>query len=145
MTTNAELNALIRNKLRSIIGSADDRWRRTHRAPTTIPTASFDNAVRLSSEASSADDPYFRCYGTEEVIFPEDHFVPHWLPGTNPSVGDKAGKMFVPVEATLGNAETMYPEYIDVIRKWRTQHQAEKDKKMPTAGVPTQGRRPGDQ
>jgi hypothetical protein len=111
----------------------------------TVPTASFENTVRLSSEASSADDPYFRCYGTEEVIFPEDHFVPHWLPGTNPSLGDKAAKMFVPVEATLGNAETMYPEYIDVIRKWRAEHAAEKDKKMPTANVPTQGRRPGDQ
>ena len=38
LTTSDELNALIRNRLRSIIGSADVRWRRTHRAPTTSPT-----------------------------------------------------------------------------------------------------------
>lgn len=102
-----------------------------------VPTSTFGNDVRLSSEAADGTEPYFRCYGTEEVAFPTEHHVPHWLPGTNASRGDKAAKDFIPVEATLGYAETAYPEYAEVIRKWRAEHPEEKKKKMPTAGVPT--------
>lgn len=87
-------------------------------------------------ETDLDDVAYFRCYGTEEVVFPEPHTVPHWLPGTNTSVGDKAGKMFVPVEATSGIAASMYPEYIATIRAWRAAHPEEKAKQMPAAAQP---------
>jgi len=41
---------------------------------------------------------------------PEGH-VPHFLPGTNPSIGELTTLYGIPREATLGGAETMYPEY----------------------------------
>ena len=37
--------------------------------------------------------------------------VPHHLPGTNPFLAEFAMRYNVPVEATRGGAETMYPEY----------------------------------
>src|SRR5580765_1717668 len=37
--------------------------------------------------------------------------VPHYLPGENPFVNELTKFYHVPVEATLGGAETLYPEY----------------------------------
>jgi hypothetical protein len=37
--------------------------------------------------------------------------VPHYLPGKNPSVNDLTRMYNIPVEATMGGAATMYPEY----------------------------------
>ena len=40
-----------------------------------------------------------------------DGDVPHYLPGKNPFVEDVTKMYNIPVEAVLGGAETMYPEY----------------------------------
>jgi len=37
--------------------------------------------------------------------------VPHYLPGGNPFLHEWADKFQIPLEAALGGAETMYPEY----------------------------------
>jgi hypothetical protein len=37
--------------------------------------------------------------------------VPHWLPGQNPFVQEFASRYHLPLEAVMGGAETMYPEY----------------------------------
>jgi hypothetical protein len=37
--------------------------------------------------------------------------VPHFLPGANPFVNELTKIYNIPVEAVLGGAETMYPEY----------------------------------
>jgi len=37
--------------------------------------------------------------------------VPHYLPGENPFLHEYADKFNIPLEAALGGAETMYPEY----------------------------------
>jgi hypothetical protein len=37
--------------------------------------------------------------------------VPHYLPGKNPFVGEMTQIYHIPVEAVLGGAETVYPEY----------------------------------
>ena len=37
--------------------------------------------------------------------------VPHYLPGENPFLHEFADKFKIPLEAALGGAETMYPEY----------------------------------
>ena len=37
--------------------------------------------------------------------------VPHYLPGTNPYLTEFATKHNIPVDATRGGAETMYPEF----------------------------------
>ena len=43
--------------------------------------------------------------------------MPHYLEGTNPFVGEEAKRLGIPVEATLGGAETALPEYKDRLRK----------------------------
>src|SRR5262245_11440764 len=37
--------------------------------------------------------------------------VPHYLPGENPFYGEMGKRYGLPVEATLGGFETLYPEY----------------------------------
>ena len=37
--------------------------------------------------------------------------VPHYLPGVNPFLHEFADRFHIPLEAALGGAETMYPEY----------------------------------
>jgi hypothetical protein len=40
-----------------------------------------------------------------------DGQVPHFLPGTNPSISEMTDLYHIPREALMGGAETMYPEY----------------------------------
>ena len=40
-----------------------------------------------------------------------DGAVPHYLPGRNPFIDEVTKAYHIPVEAVLGGAETMYPEY----------------------------------
>jgi hypothetical protein len=42
--------------------------------------------------------------------------VPHYLPGQNPFVDEMKKRYGIPVEAAMGGAETMYPEYRDKIK-----------------------------
>lgn len=93
-----------------------------YRLAPSVPTA------RIAGVAPGAESvegvPYFRCYGTEQVAFTSAHPVPHWLPGENPSIGERARGLHIPLEATLGFAESAYPEYIDTIKRWRAQNPA---------------------
>jgi hypothetical protein len=43
--------------------------------------------------------------------------VPHYLPGQNPFVSEFATQSGIPLEAVLGGAETMYPEYVMKLRQ----------------------------
>jgi hypothetical protein len=54
--------------------------------------------------------PPYPC-GVVEEIERAKGVVPHHLPGTNPYLTDFAKKHAIPVEATRGGAETMYPDY----------------------------------
>lgn len=45
--------------------------------------------------------------------------VPHFLPGTNPYLTEFAQRHQIPVQATEGGAETMYPEYRAKLRTMR--------------------------
>lgn len=60
----------------------------------------------------SADDiaPY-PCQAVEEVDRPRDS-VPHYVPGQNPYLREHALRFHLPLEATLGGAETALPEFI---------------------------------
>jgi len=55
--------------------------------------------------------PPYPCSAAVEVPRPEGS-VPHYLPGTNPSLSEWAAKNHLPIEAARGGAETMYPEYM---------------------------------
>ena len=57
----------------------------------------------------------FSCIPTVEIERPRGA-VPHYLPETNPYLTEFAGKYGLPVEATRGGAETMYPDYLSRLR-----------------------------
>ena len=52
----------------------------------------------------------YPCESVVEIQRPRGA-VPHYLPGENPFLHDYADHMKIPLEAALGGAETMYPEY----------------------------------
>jgi hypothetical protein len=53
----------------------------------------------------------YPCESVEEIAGRAADTVPNFLPGENPYVAEFANKHHIPVEATLGGAETMYPEF----------------------------------
>jgi hypothetical protein len=53
----------------------------------------------------------YPCEYVEEVAGRARGAVPAFLPGQNPFIHEFADKYHIPVEAALGGAETMYPEY----------------------------------
>jgi hypothetical protein len=52
----------------------------------------------------------YPCESVVEIQRPRGA-VPHYLPGENPFLKDFASHLKIPLEAALGGAETMYPEY----------------------------------
>jgi len=52
------------------------------------------------------------CQIVDEVVGRPDGAVPHYLPGQNPFASEFATEHGIPIEATMGGAETMYPEYM---------------------------------
>ena len=61
--------------------------------------------------ADSGSNFFTQCFAREEIARPDLIYVPHYLDGENPFVGEHAERLGVPVEATLGGAETASPEY----------------------------------
>jgi hypothetical protein len=53
----------------------------------------------------------YPCESVEEISGRPRGEVPNYLPGKNPFFSEFAAKYHIPVEATMGGAETMYPEY----------------------------------
>jgi hypothetical protein len=58
----------------------------------------------------NAFNPFWPCESIEEGERPRGD-VPHYLPGENPWMAEYAATHDLPQEATLGGAETIYPEY----------------------------------
>ena len=54
--------------------------------------------------------PPYPCEAVEEIERPRG-VIPHWLPGQNPDLEEFANKHEIPIEATRGGPETMYPDY----------------------------------
>jgi len=81
-------------------------------APRGVTTAAFN------VEAADRGNNFFaQCFPREEIARPDLHYVPHYLEGTNPFVGEHAKKLGIPTEATLGGANTALPEYKDTLKK----------------------------
>jgi hypothetical protein len=57
----------------------------------------------------------YPCSVDIEVARPEGE-IPHYLPGQNPFVNEYAAKNHLPLDATLGGAQTMYPEFAQTLK-----------------------------
>jgi hypothetical protein len=57
------------------------------------------------------------CEIVEEIAGRPAGVVPHYLPGRNPFVNEFAEKLGIPVDAAMGGAETMYPEYMITLQQ----------------------------
>lgn len=53
----------------------------------------------------------YPCESVVEIANRPEGKVPHYLPGENPFMSEFAAKHHIPLDAALGGAETMYPEY----------------------------------
>jgi hypothetical protein len=60
---------------------------------------------------------YAQCLAREEIARPDLHYVPHYLEGQNPFIGEEARRLGIPTEATLGGADTALPEYRDKLKR----------------------------
>ena len=80
--------------------------------PTYLEEPFFRNRD-YTYNATGRMGPY-PCESVIETVFEEGYF-PHYLPGENPFLIEFARNHDIPYEATLGGAETMYPEYRKVI------------------------------
>lgn len=60
---------------------------------------------------------FAQCLAREEIARPDLHYVPHYLPGQNPFIGEEAKKLGIPVDATLGGAATALPEYREQLKR----------------------------
>jgi cyclase len=62
-----------------------------------------------------ASDVFFKCAPTDELAL-EAGTVPSFMPGTNDTLNMFATNHGLPLEAALGGAATMYPEYAERLR-----------------------------
>ena len=53
----------------------------------------------------------YPCYYVEELANRKRGAVPAYMPKENPFLHEWADQFHIPLEAALGGAETMYPEY----------------------------------
>jgi len=65
----------------------------------------------------------YPCESVVEVVFDEGYF-PHYLPDQNPYLIEYSRNHGIPYQATLGGGESMYPEYMEVIRAMAEQEGA---------------------
>jgi len=79
----------------------------------TEPLVKSDNFVRNDRGAPGL----WPCEYVVEVASRPRGDVPHYLPGKNPFLGEFANRFGLPVEAAMGGAETMYPEYMLKLKK----------------------------
>ena len=91
-----------------------------HMSEVTDPVMLTEPYVRTQVFHRISEEGQNWLYPCEEVVEIANRprgAVPNFLPGQNPFVAEYAHKIGVPVEATLGGAETMYPEYRKKIKE----------------------------
>jgi hypothetical protein len=64
------------------------------------------------------------CEYVDEIASRREGDVPHYLPGQNPFLNEFAAHANLPLEAVLGGAETMYPEYMAKLQRMSTKSDA---------------------
>jgi hypothetical protein len=94
-----------------------DLW--THISVTDDPIYLEEPLIKSEDYNLVANPNTFNPYWPCEIVEEGEHargYVPHFLPGENPYVAEYAATHNLPQAATLGGAETMYPEFRDKIK-----------------------------
>jgi len=78
--------------------------------PSTL-TEPFVRSQIFRRTAEEGQNWLYPCESVVEIANQPRGAVPNFLPGQNPFVTEFAKKYGIPVEATLGGAATMYPEF----------------------------------
>jgi len=68
----------------------------------------------LNPQANIAPYP---CDPVVEIVGQPKGYVPHYMPGKHPFLTEYADKFKLPMEAVLGGANTMYPEYMQRVKQ----------------------------
>lgn len=82
------------------------------------PLVKTQDFVRRTDVPPNLYQNWLSCQPDDEVARPKGA-VPHHLPGTNPDVAEYPARYRIPVEATRGGPETMYPEYVEKMKLMR--------------------------
>jgi hypothetical protein len=101
----------------------------THVSIVTDPNTLTEPFVRTQTFRLTVPEGQswlYPCEYVEEVANRPRGAVPNYLPGENPFLTEHADKLHIPVEAALGGAETMYPEYRLKIKQLMATKQAAK-------------------
>jgi hypothetical protein len=91
----------------------------THVSIVTDPIYLSEPLVKTQSytlSENSGGNWLWPCEYVDELPGTQQGVVPSYMPGQNPFVTEFAAKYGIPVEAVLGGAETMYPEFREKIR-----------------------------
>ena len=118
VTTHLKEGYLRRNGLpRSDKATLTEHWIRngdflTVMTMITDPVYLTETFVRTTDYELNVNQqiPPYPCGVVQEIDRAKGE-VPHYLPGTNPYLTEFATKHNIPVDATRGGAETMYPEF----------------------------------
>jgi hypothetical protein len=81
-------------------------------APRGVTAAAFG-----VEPADRGNNLFAQCFPREEIARPDQHYVPHYLPGENPFVDETAKRLGLPTDATLGGADTALPEFKDRLKR----------------------------
>ncbi len=122
-TTHLKEGYLRRNGLpRSDKATLTEHWMRNGEILTVMtiindPVYLTEPFVRTTDYELALNQrvPPYPC-GIVQEIDREKGKVPHFLPGTNPYLTEHASRHGIPVEATRGGAETMYPDYQEKLK-----------------------------
>jgi len=86
----------------------------THVAILTDPIYLTEPLIKTQDfrlQVQAGQNWLYPCDSVEEIAGRAPDSVPNYLLGENPFIHEYADKHHIPVEAALGGAETMYPEY----------------------------------
>jgi len=86
----------------------------THASIVTDPIYLTEPLIKTQDfviQTQEGQNWLYPCEPVEEVANRAPDDVPNYLPGQNPFLSEFANKYKIPVQAALGGAETMYPEY----------------------------------
>jgi hypothetical protein len=91
----------------------------THVSVVTDPIYLTEPLVKSEDYVRSANangNWLWPCEYVNELPNTERGKVPNFLPGENPFLDEFRKKYKLPLEAVMGGAETMYPEYMEKIK-----------------------------